>query len=217
LEEFFRQLLGVLDITNGFNWRIMAGITAITFLGEIYVQVPLLMESFWMIVGYQVGTQTTFVSVTNTIILFLCAQLGRQLMMLAVFLLFPVINRPFSRFYERLIKPKRYTQWLVKRFRNIQYFNEESFLTLGSSSFGMLTPLNGPIKLLLIIKRNLKTLLLATLISSTIFDCIYIVAGAVFHTTQLNITFLPLFILIGFLVVMFVRTKLYNRYKKEVR
>jgi hypothetical protein len=70
LDEFFRQLLGVLDITNGFNWRMMVGITAITFFGEIYIQVPLLMESFWMIVGYQVGTQTSYISVTNTIILF---------------------------------------------------------------------------------------------------------------------------------------------------
>ena len=82
MEEFFRQLLGVLDITNEFNWRMVVGITAITFLGESYIHVPFLMESFWMIVGYQVGTQTSLITVTNTVILFLCAQMGRQLMML---------------------------------------------------------------------------------------------------------------------------------------
>ena len=217
MEEFFRQLLGVLDITYGFNWRLMGGLTAITFLGEIYIQVPLLMESVWLIVGYQVGTQTSFLTVVNTLALFLFAQLGRQLMMAAVFFLFPRISQPLVRFYTRVIKPSRYLHWLAERFNNNRYFNEQNFLTFGSSSFGMLTPLNGPIKLLLVIRRKLKTLLLATFISSTIFDGIYIVLGSVFHTTRLNLAYLPIFLLIGFVVVNILRTRLYGRYKKDTR
>ncbi len=173
------------------------------------------MESIWMIVGYQVGTHTSFITVTNTIALFFCSQLGRQLMMFLMFSIYPSIDKPLKRFYARTIEPNRYFQWFIRRLKRERLLNEETFLTLVPSSWGMLTPLNGPIKLLLIVRRKLRVLSLATLISSAIFDCIYLLLGAVFHTTQLHLTYLPIFLLLAFAIVAIIRNRLYRRYKNK--
>ena len=73
----------------------------------------------------------------------------------------------------------------------------------------MLTPLCTPLKIVLVLKRRQKLLLLGTLFSGAAFDVLYLALGAVFHTTTLQLTYLPLFLLVGFLA--FTLLKLVSR------
>ena len=208
VENFFHQLLSTLDITGGFNVRVGVGMLALSMLGEVYVLIPLLMESVWLVVGYQAGTHTSLMSVCNLVSTFLIVQTGRQIMMSAVYFLFPVINKPLSKLYQKRVQANTYYKRYIEKYQQNEYLSELRFFSIGSSVLGMLTPLNTPLKFLLVIKRKLKTLLIATLLSGMIFDTVFIVLGAVFHVTTLNVTYLPLFLLVGFLAFTLMKIKI---------
>ncbi|MBI2832498.1 MAG: hypothetical protein HYX79_09605 [Chloroflexi bacterium] len=204
LEDFFRQAFSALDITAGINLKIIGAMLLLTVLGEGYIQVPLLMESIWMITGYQSSINST--ALLNVSLIFLVAQTGRQIGISAIYLLVSAFNTPLSRFYASRIQKHKY----YKKYLDNQCFYNVKFLSLPSATLGMLTWLNGPIKLMLILNKKARILLLSTLLSGMVFDGIYMGIGAVFHTTTLQLTYLPAFMLIGFLIFVFVRAKVFK-------
>lgn len=194
--NFLAPLLGMLDITNGLTFGAAIAIFLLVMLGEANLAVPLLIESVWLIIGYQAGTSLTALLVALS--LFLIAQAGRQAGMLTVYGVLPTINKPLSRLY---MKPLRGTR-LYKKVASNDYVSNARFLSLVPATLGMLTPLNGPIKIMLILKRRPRVLLLGTLFSGMMFDTLYILLGALVKTTSMNLAFLPLFLLAGFLVLV---------------
>lgn len=193
LENFLLQLLGTADITS----RVNSGLTIVLFLlvllGEANILIPVLIESLWLIVGYQSGTNTF--AALHTLFLFLVAQSARQLGMLALYHLVAVINGPILRLLYRT--PLAARSFYRKHIEN-HYLYDLPFLSTFTVTLGMLTPLSTPLKIILMLKRRLKMLLLGTLLSGAAFDVLYILLGAVFHTTKLQLTYLPLFLLAGF-------------------
>lgn len=194
-------MLDVLDISSAFNPAIIGSFFLITMLGEINLQIPLLMESIWLLVGYQSWVNN--MALLNTALILLAAQVGRQISMLALYHFFPVINRPVSKL---LMKPARFNQFYRKHLDHDHF--DVRYLSSLPATLGMLTPLNGPLKLLLVWRRRLKSLLIGTLLSGVVFDGVYLLAGAVFRTTKLNIAYLPAAFLVIFLVFMYVQIRM---------
>lgn len=202
METFFHGLLGTLDITGDFNLKIALGILLLTIIGEANLHVPLLMESVWLVMGYQAGTSSS--AIADLVVLFLIAQSGRQIGMSAIYYIFESVNAPLSRLFARSLGSNRY----YKKYAQHKYLTSVEFLSVPSATLGMMTPLNGPIKVILVVKRKLKTLLVSTLLSGMTFDATYIVMGGVFHITSLSLNYLPTCLLIGFLMFMFMKVKL---------
>jgi len=201
LEKFFLPVLEVLDISSGFNPAMIGSFFLITMLGEINLQIPLLMESMLLLIGYQSRVNNT--AVLNATLILLAAQVSRQISMLALYLFFPVINRPLSKL---LMKAARFNRFSPTHFDR-GHFDARCLSSL-SATLGMLTWLNLPLKLLLIWRRRLRPLLVGTLLSGLVFDGKYLLAGAVFHATELNIVYLPVVFLAVFLVFMYVQIRM---------
>lgn len=202
LENIFLPLLQILDISS-FNPRVAASVLLLTIIGETNVQIPLLMESMWLLIGYQTHLSAPN-TILNAVLLFLIAQVGRQTGITGVYFFFPVIQGPLTKLFLGPLQANR----LYRRFIKDQDTFDTRFLSPVPATLGMLTPLNAPIKLLLIWRRKLRTLLTATLLSGMAFDGFYLLVGAIFRTTTLNITFFPLFLLLSFLVFIFIRVKI---------
>lgn len=201
LRDFFLPIMGMLDVSAGFNARAAALIFLLIMVGEANIAVPLLIESVWLLVGYQTGLD--FTAIANTFVLFLIAQSGRQTGMLGVYWLFPAINKPLSRLYLKPLQANRY----YRKFASNDYLYNARFLSIPSAALGMMTPLCGPIKIFLILKRRLKVLLVGTLLSGMAFDICYIVLGATFRTTTLNLAYLPAFMLGGFIILLLLKLR----------
>jgi hypothetical protein len=195
-QSYFTAILNTLDITAGLNFKVISAIFLLTVLGEVNIAVPLLIEALWLMVGYQIDVNTSPLSVLNLLLTFIVAQAGRQIGISSVYFAFKAMNNPFSKLFLKRVQGNRFCQ---------KYLAGDSphgakYFSLSSATIGMLTPLNCAIKLLLVLKRKLKILLIGTLLSGMAFDITYIVMGGVFHATTLNLAYMPIFMLIGFLV-----------------
>lgn len=200
LNGFLNSLIGLLNISS-LNSGVFLAILVITLIGEVNIAVPLLLESIWLLVGYQSRMDT--MSMRNAGLLFLTAQAGRQASLIGIYNLFPFINKPLSKLYMKPLQSNR----LYKKFAGSE-LHEFRFLTPLSATLGMMTPLNGPIKFILIFKRKLRPLLIGALFSGMVFDVFYLVIGAVFGTTTLNLAFMPLFLVVGFVGFIVIRLKI---------
>jgi len=199
LEDIYLSVMDVVDISSSFESAIVGGMFIIVSLGEINVQIPLLMESIWLLVGFQSLVNST--ALLNTALMFLAAQAGRQISMLALYYFLPVISKPLSKLLTKLGRFNRFD----RRHFNPDHFDAR-YLSSLPATLGMLTWLSMPLKLLLIWQRRLKPLLVGTLFSGMVFDGIYLLAGAVFRTTSPNnIVYLPAVFLAVFLGFMFVQ------------
>lgn len=196
----FLPVKDALDISSDLNPALIGMFLLIILLGEINIQIPLLMESMWLLIGYQSWTNN--MALFNAALILLLAQIARLVPMFALYYLFPIINRPFAKHLAKPTILKRVYQTHIDQ----KYFNTE-YLSSLSSTLGMLTWLNLPLKLLLIWRRNLKQLLIGTLFSGLAFDGSYLLAGAIFGTTELSLGYLPAVFLAVFLVFLYIKMK----------
>lgn len=205
-QSYFLAVLNTLDITAGFNLKVMSSMLLLTILGEANIQILLLIEAIWLMVGYQVDVNAHPWSVLNLLFIFMAAQTGRQIGVSAMFYAFKAINNPLSKLFSKLFNRLRSNKYYQKYMAGGASY-EAKFLSLSSATLGMLTPLNFTIKVLLVIKRKLKILLVGTLLSGMAFDTTYIVMGGVFHATTLNLAYMPIFLLIGLLIFIVIKIK----------
>jgi len=204
LEKLFLPVLDVLDITSALNPLLIGSFFLVAMLGEVYIQIPLLMESVWLLVGYQSRANST--ALLNAALMLLAAQAGRQVAMLALYWFFPVLSQPFSRLLPR---PVRWHRFYCRHFDHNHFDNR--YLTTVPATLGMLTYLNGPVKVALIWRRRLRPLLVGTLLSGLVFDSVYLLGGAIFRTTELSIAYLPAVFLAVFLAFMYIQIKVGKR------
>ncbi len=208
LEKLFLPVLDVFDISSAFNPAVIGTFFLIAMLGEVNLQIPLLMETIWLLVGYQ--SRVNNIALFNTALILLAAQTSRQVSMLALYYFFPVLNKPLSKL---LLKPIQSNGFYRNHFEGFyrENFGRENFdtryLSPLAATLGMLTWLNLSIKLVLVWRRRLKPLLVGTLFSGLVFDGIYLLAGALFHTTELSIAYLPAVFLAVFLAFMYIQIK----------
>jgi len=208
VESFMVQLLASLNITAGINIGLTIALFFLVLVAEVNILVPLLIESLWLAVGYQFGTNV--LSVLNTIFLFILAQIARQMGTIAVYYLLALIKSPISKLNMSPLQ----SNYFCRKYMENQYLREIQFLSILPVTLGMMSPLSAPLKIILALKRKPKMLLTGTLLSGAIFDAVYVLLGAVFHATALAPTYLPIFMLAGFLA--FTLLKLVNRKKQDV-
>ncbi len=210
LQNTFQPVLGMLDVSSGIDARAALLIFLLIMVAEANLAVPMLIESVWLIVGFHSGFEPG--AVMNAVALLLIAQVARQAGIFSIFKLFPFINRPLSSLYMRPLRRTR----LYRKYAGNDYIYNARFLSLPSATLGMMTPLCSALKVFLILKRKRSLLLLGTLFSGLAFDICYVVLGATFHTTRLNMAYLPAFLAVGFLILVVMRLKARNGLRENV-
>jgi membrane-associated protein len=168
LEAF---LAHVLEITGTFNLRIAIALYLVCTFGEIGFSIPYLLETVWLLVGYQLARGV--LSPFDLFLIWLTAQAGRQTGAIALYYFSQYGSAPLLKLYRKYFERKVTGKHLIpagiaRRLTGLSPF---------SVAFGRLFGLRMPITFTLGVQKKWSVLLLGVVLSSAIWDGIYIALG----------------------------------------
>jgi membrane-associated protein len=206
MADFFRQIL---NFVGTFNLELVCLLFLLCACGEILLaSVPYLLETVWVMAGYNLagGVLSPF----HLALLWLVALAGRESGALLLFSASRLGSLPLTRIYEKYIERhlKKFSgneTWLSRILQKL-----ESYLSPFTIALGRLLGLGTPLTVLLGVKKQYRVLFLGIILSSFVFDGIFLVVGAVVGAnTMLKPSEMILFSLIGltafYLVVFSIR------------
>jgi membrane protein DedA with SNARE-associated domain len=210
LEHFLSQ---VLQLTANFNPRTAAFLFLLCAIGEIGMGIPYVLESIWLLAGYQLGNGV--LSPLQLLGLWLAVLAGRQTGSLALYSIARLGSSPLARLYNKFTSSRFWPKTKV----NTKAFSRINFTSPFSIAYGRLIGLRFPLIFMLAYKKKLAAAMLGVLLSSVVWDAVYITLGAtVGRTTTLKPIQMLLVSIAGltliYLVVFIVR-RLLKRSKPE--
>jgi membrane-associated protein len=174
----------VLSIAGTFNVWLIISLFFLCFINEFGLSIPYLMESVWILVGY--NTLSGIIPVYQLFIIWITAVTGRMVGATCLYKLLGLgstwIMKIYHKFFGSFLKePKANDNSLPQRImRRINLFSPFSV------ALGRLMWLKIPLTLLLSMRKQLKTLLTAISLSSAIWDGTYIIVGVIGGNTRLS-------------------------------
>jgi membrane-associated protein len=169
LEHFLSQ---VLQLTANFDPRTAAFLFLICAIGELGPSIPYVLESIWLLAGYQLGAGV--LSPVHLLGLWLAAQAGRQTGSLALYSIARLGSSPLARLYQKVASSRFWPKVSV----NNKVFRRINLTSPFSVGYGRLVGLRFPLTIMLAFKKKLAAALLGVLVSSVVWDAVYIILGA---------------------------------------
>lgn len=170
-----------LQLTASLDPRTAAFLFIICAIGEFGMSIPYVLESVWLLMGYQLGAGV--LSPVHLLGLFLASQCGRQIGSIGLYNVARLGATPLTRLYYKY----RSSRFWPKVPLNSRVVNRINFTSPFSVAYGRLFGLRIPVTITLAIKKSLATLQVGVLLSSIVWDGIYIALGAtVGRTTALK-------------------------------
>jgi membrane-associated protein len=164
-------LYQALEITSTFNPRIAIILFLLCSIGEVGFTLPYILETIWLIAGYQVGIGT--LPFGDLLLIWLVAQAGRQTGSLALYYSGVLGLTPLKKFYRRHIEPKLPKRQIIPPGIARSLANPSPF----SIAIGRLVGLRVPMALTMSARQKLSHLALGVLLSSIIWDGAYLIIG----------------------------------------
>jgi membrane-associated protein len=169
LEHFLSQIP---QLTANLDPRTAVFLFVICAMGELVASIPYILESIWLLAGYQLGAGV--LSPLQLIGLWLAAQSGRQTGTLALYFTIRLGSSPLARLYRKITTSKFWPRVtsnnkLLSRIRLTSPF---------SLAYGRLLGLRFPLTIMLALKKKLAAAMTGVLLSSLVWDSIYITLGA---------------------------------------
>lgn len=168
LEGFLSE---VLQITATFNIRIAIILFLLCAIGEIGFTLPYVLETIWLMAGFQLaqGSLTTL----DVIYIWLIAQAGRQVGNFGLYYSGRLGMIPMRKLYKKYIEPRMpktqiVPQGVIKRLKNPSPFSIAVCRLIG---------LRIPAAVTMSAKRQLSYLSMGVLLSSIVWDGIYLILG----------------------------------------
>jgi len=206
LESILQQ---VLSFAGTFNYKLVIFLFLICSIGEFGASVPYLLETVWLLSGYHLGA--AILSPFHMVLLWLVAQLGRQTGAIMLYHLSRFGSMPLMKVYQKYFATSLSGKLSENNVMPLKLLRRINYLSPFSIASGRLLGLRVPLTLTLGIKRQLKTLSMGVLLSSLVWDTIYIVLGTV---TGANVVLKPaqmiLYSLIG-LTILYAATFAFRR------
>jgi hypothetical protein len=188
--DFFKQILDLLRqipvFIGTFDLQLVVLLCVLCFLGELFLaSIPYLLETVWLVAGFNVAAGT--LQPIQLLILWLAAVAGREAGVLLLFSVSRLGSLPLTRLYKK---------YLEKRFK--KFSGKETWMTRISKkldtrlspftiAMGRLIGLGTPLTVLLGVKKHYKELFVGVLLSSLIFDGMFVIVGMLVGTnTQLQ-------------------------------
>jgi membrane-associated protein len=193
LEALIQQAF---TLAGTFNPTLVVFLFIICFIGEFGICIPYLLETIWLMSGYNFGTGV--IPLVDLLLLWLVAQVGRQAGGITLSYLGRFGSMPIIKFYNKHFEASVAEKMAENNSSKVSFFRKIDFLSPFSVALGRLIWLRIPLSLILGAKRQLKTLSLGILLASLVWDGMYVFLGAVVgaHTT-LKPSQMILFSLIG--------------------
>lgn len=203
-------LSGVLQLIANLDPRVTLLLFGICAIGELgIISIPYLLESAWLLVGYQFGAGA--LSPLYLLGLWLAAQGGRQAGALILYYLARLGTNPLMRLWQRF----RNSRFISKTAAPSKVLNRINLASPFSVAFGRLIGLRLPITVTLAIKKTPRTLALGIMLSSVIWDAIYVLLGMTAGATAVLQPVHLFFISLGGLTVLYLVTFLIRRLRKR--
>jgi membrane protein DedA with SNARE-associated domain len=162
-----------LEITSTFNFKIAIILFLLCSIGEIGFALPYVLETIWLLAGYQLGTHTLFP--VDLLKIWLVAQAGRQTGSLVLYYSGRLGMRPLTRLYKRYIEPNLPKRQIIPAGL-IKHLTNPSPLSI---AMGRLIGLRFPMALTVSARKRLANLALGVLISSIVWDGVYLIIGSI--------------------------------------
>lgn len=169
LEHFLSQIP---QLTANFDPRTAVFLFVICAMGEFVASVPYILESIWLLAGYQLGAGV--LSPLPLIGLWLAAQSGRQTGTLALYFTIRLGSSPLARFYRK-ITTSRFWPRVTSNNKLLSRIHLTSPFSL---AYGRLIGLRFPLTIMLALRKKLAAAMTGVLLSSLVWDSIYITLGA---------------------------------------
>jgi len=210
LEAILHQIL---SFAGTFDARLVIVVFFTCAIGELATGIPYLMETVWLSSGY--NTITGALSPFFLLLLWLAAQAGRQTGTFVLYKFGQLGSLPVIRFYRKYFRtslpdqtPENTTPGKSPPLKR--------YLSPFSVALGRLIWLRIPLTLTLGAAKRLRTLSLGVLVSSVIWDGIYIALGMLGGNRVLKPAQMAAYSLIG-LTALYITTFLVRRLAKRQR
>ena len=206
MTDFLKQIL---NFMGTFNLQLVCLLFILCLCGEILLAaVPYLLETVWLMAGYNLAAG--ILSPFHLALLWLVALMGRESGVSLLFSATRLSSLPLTRLYQK------YVQTRIKKFSaNDNWFSRilqklESYISPFTIALGRLLGLGTPLTVFLGVKNKYRVLFLGVVISSIIFDGIFMIVGIVVGAkTMVKPDEMVLFSLIGltifYLIVFSIR------------
>ena len=197
MTDFLKQIL---NFIGTFNPQLVCLLFLLCSLGELLLaSVPYLLETVWLMAGYNLAAG--ILSPFHLFLMWLVAVVGRQSGALLLFSVSRLGSLPLTRLYEKYVgkRLKKFSgndNWLSRVLQKL-----ESYISPFTIALGRLLGLGTPLTVLLGVKKQYRMLVLGVLLSSLIFDGIFLIIGAVVGAnTRVKPAEMVIFSLIGLTV-----------------
>lgn len=196
LESVLQQIV---SFTATLDPRMAVLLFVICAIGEFGLSIPYVLESIWLLVGYQLGHGV--LSPLHLAGLWLAAQCGRQVGSMALYRVARFGTPSLTKFYNKL----RLSRLFYRISNKSSAINHINLSSPFSVAYGRLFGMRIPMVLVLAVKRRLGMLSLGVLLSSIVWDAIYISLGIIFGSTvAIKPTYMFLAALAGITVIYLV-------------
>jgi membrane-associated protein len=174
LEAIFQQ---VFNLAGTFNPALVVFLFLICSIGEFGVSIPYLLETVWLVSGYNLGNGT--LPFFELVLLWVVAQCGRQIGATMLYHLGRFGSMPLMKLYHKYFQASLSEKLSGNSLMPFSFLRRVNYLSPFSVALGRLFWLRIPLTLTLGVKKQLRTLLLGVVLSSLVWDGIYISLGVI--------------------------------------
>lgn len=190
----------VASVAGTFDLRLVIILFLICSVGEFgLVSIPYLLETIWLSLGYNFSTGV--LTPYNLGLLWLVAQAGRQTGAIVLFYCGRFGSVPVVKLYQKYVKGRLSGKLSANPSGSLKFFGGINYLSPFSVAVGRLFGLRVPLSLAVGANRRLRANILGILLSSLIWDGIYISLGVFGGKMQLKPSQMILYSLIGLTLV----------------
>ena len=168
-----------LEITGTFNLKIAIILFLLCAIGEIGFALPYILETIWLLAGYQLGAGN--LKFADLLLIWTVAQAGRQTGSFVLYYSAVLGMKPLKSLYTRYIEPKLPKRQIIPPAVARIIMNPSLF----SVAVGRLIGLRIPMALTMGARQRLFHLALGVFLSSVIWDGVYLVVGRTVGATVL--------------------------------
>jgi membrane-associated protein len=162
----------VLEITSTFNPKIAVILYLLCAIGEVGFTLPYILETVWLLAGYHLAKHDLFPQ--DVLYLWLVAQAGRQTGSIALYYSSMLGMIPIKKFWNKHIQPRLPKKQFIPPGIMKSLTNPTPF----SIAVARLIGLRIPMAVTMSIKQKLSHLALGVLLSSIVWDGIYLIVGS---------------------------------------
>ncbi len=174
----FSDLLSqVLNITSTFNFKLALILYFLCAIGEVGFTLPYILETVWLLAGYHLAQGT--ITLPEVLYLWLIAQAGRQTGSVTLFYLSMAGMIPLRKLYNKYIQPRLPKRQIISDNLKKRFANPSPF----SIAVARLVGLRIPMAVTMSAKNKLYHLFLGVLLSSIVWDGIYLILGRMVGAT----------------------------------